>query len=100
MKKRNFVYVLSKRDNYELPEFVADTLEELSVLTGFSFNCLYMACVRNSLINNVYQIKKVKTDTFDDVDSFEDYNDFCERLMIKKNLPQSLDLFRAYCFGG
>lgn len=98
MKK--YVYVLSKNDGYALPEFVADTLKELSEMTGFKFMTLYQALVRNSLINGKYLIEKVKIDNFDDVTSFDDYNTFCERMMLRKNRPVSLDLFRAYCFGG
>lgn len=97
MKKRDYVYVVSKVDDKELPEFVADTLEELSAMTGFSLMCLYKACVRHSVIAGIYQVEKIDINTFDDVDSFEDYNTFCKRLMIKSSNPDSLELFRLYC---
>ncbi len=100
MKNTKFIYVISKRDDLELPEFYADTLKELSAMSGYGFDCLRKACKRGSLIDNLYQIKKVQLDDkFDDIDSFDDYDVFCKRLFLKKSHPVSLDLFRAYCYG-
>lgn len=99
MKKSNYVYVVSKRDDYELPEFVADTLKELSLMTGYKIITLFQACDRGSLIDGMYQVKKIRTDIFDDANSFEDYSIFCEKMLLKKSRPLSLDLFRAYCLG-
>lgn len=99
MKNKNYVYVISSRDDLELPEFVADTFKELAMMTGYQLSTLHKACRRNSLINNTYQIEKVRTDIFDDFDNFDDYIEFCHRLMLKPNRPLSLDLFKAYCYG-
>ena len=100
MKNKKFIYVISKKDDLELPEFYADTLKELSVMSGYGFDCLLKACKRGSLVDKLYQVKKVPLDErFDDKDSFEDYDIFCKRLFIKQSNPTSLDLFMAYCCG-
>lgn len=100
MKKQNFIYVVTKNDDLELPEFYDDTLKGLSEMTGYSFDCLFKAFKRGSIFDGKYRINKVMLDDkFDDFDSFEDYDIFCKKLLLQKSSPSSLDLFKAYCCG-
>lgn len=100
MKQVKSTYVFISNDELELPIVVADTLEEIALLTGFNWLCLQRACLRNSLIAGQYRIKKV--DIRDDEDRFNDLFDY-KKFCLKENIPEnnfkSLQRYRQYVYG-
>lgn len=99
MKNTNYVYLLVKNDDLELPIFVADTLEELSNMSDIPFMTLYQACVRNSVIQTRYRVRHVDIRDPEERFLFKDYKDFCKQNNLKESKFSSLQRFRAYCYG-
>lgn len=94
------VYVFIKSDELELPIAVADTLEEIELLTGFNWYLLQKACLRNSLIAGQFRIKKI--DIREDIDRFNDISDykkFCQTENIAENKFSSLQKYRQFIYG-
>lgn len=101
MKEIKYTYVFVENDGLELPIFIADTLMEISNLTGFNLGCLYYAVLRNSLIAGKYRIRKVDfRDPDEKFNNITDYLTFCKKENIKSNDFKSLQRYRQYCFGG
>lgn len=53
------VYGLFTADEYELPVVYADSLKELSFLSGFPLSTLFSAMVRGSCIGKKYKVEKI-----------------------------------------
>ena len=94
-KKCNYIYTFSMADMYELPMAVADTLEDLSKLTGFGKTTLCMALERNSVVAGSFRVRKVLVN--DSEFNFEDYIEFCKTEDLKPSSAISLQKFKEYC---
>ena len=99
MKKNYYEYLFVKADELELPMLIADSLEELSILSGFNFDCLWKAICRNSIIAGQFRVRKVDIRDPEEKFSWEEYKVFCKREGLKESYFKSLQQFRNECFG-
>lgn len=99
MKKNYFEYIFVKADEFELPMMSADTLEKLSSMCGYNFDCLCKAVKRNSLIAGQFRVRKVDIRDPEEKFSWEEYKVFCEKEGLKQGYFKSLQRFRNECFG-
>ena len=100
MKKYDYVYELVTSDRFEFTIQQADSLEEMSKLTGFDINTLKKALIRDSVIAGYYKIYKV--DLREPEEQFCDvkkYKKFCVSNNLDENNTESLIAYRKYCFG-
>ncbi len=94
------VYELVTADKYELPICVADSLDEMSMMTGFNFNTLYSAFAKSSLIAKKYRLYSV--DVRDPIEkfNFNDYKVFCRSKALRECDFNSLEQYKRQCYGG
>ena len=90
MKKHNYVYLLVENNEYEFPVHIADTMAEMSILTGYSVTKLLNALHRESDIDG-YKIYKVDiSEPTEDKEiqeefgfilsaDFDEYKEFCKK---------------------
>ena len=99
MKNKNYVYVLTKNDDLELPMIVADTIEEISILSKIPYFILYRHCRNNRSIFNQYRIREIDIRDPEEKFVFEEYNNFCLKENLSPSHFKSLMRFRRECFG-
>lgn len=99
MKKNYYVYSLVTADKFEWSVASADTLEELSKISGYSFDCLYKACKRKSVINNMYRVRKIDIRDVGENFNFEEYKAYCKKHKLKESNFASLQQYRQFCYG-
>lgn len=58
-RNRGYVYMLVTADAYEIPAMIADSLAELSSLSGISNKTLATARLKNSKIQGKYYIRRI-----------------------------------------
>lgn len=93
------VYMLTNNDVLQLPLLVADSLEELSRLTGFNDSTLCLAISRNSVLSGRYLVKRIDIREPEEKFNFEDFYQFCSKNSIASTNFKSLQRFREDCFG-
>lgn len=94
------VYVLCKNDELQLPIIVTDTLQEMSLFTGYAFTTLFQAYLRKSIIAKRYLLLKVNIEEPEDkFNNLEEYLRYCSVHNLKPNRLTTLDEYREVCFG-
>lgn len=99
-QKPNYVYLLVTNDKSELPVSLgADTLKELSLITGFSYNELSHSLYHHYLVNRRYKVIKVDIREPEDRFNYEDYKLYCWTNQIPVGSFKSLEQFKKHCYG-
>lgn len=99
-KQPTSVYLLVTNDKYELPVSLgADTLKELSKITGFSYYELLNSLYHNYLVSRKYKVIKVDIREPESRFDYEDYKKYCWTNQIPVDSFKSLEQFKKYCYG-
>lgn len=91
------VYMIVTADEFELPVCLADTMLELSVLSGYNLNTLYSAYLRNMPLACRYNVIKVNIEEPEDRFNFEDYTKFCKENGLSVGNSNNLEKYWGLC---
>lgn len=107
MKKYDYIYLLVENDEYEFPVQVAETLAEMSLLTGYSVTKLIHALHRESNLDGhkLYKVDvsependselQAEFDLMLDTD-FEEYKVFCKNNNLNYKDYKSFDKYKEF----
>lgn len=98
MRNRD-VYILYNDDKYQLPIYVADTLKELSELSGIYIKTLRKSLFENTTIINNLKVEKVDISEPDDKYTEETYKEYCKSENLSVGSFSSHKTFAKWCYG-
>lgn len=94
----NFVYLLVTADKFELPVMEADTIKELSEMTGYSQGTIKSAIFRASVLDNKFRIVKVDIREPEEMFTEKEYIKYCKENKLEVKSFDSIIKFKDYCY--
>lgn len=98
-KYNKFVYIIYQDDRLQLPIYVADSLSEMSELTGLHLKFLNRVLSGNETFLNNYKIEKVDIREPEEKFTETEYKKFCKKHNLQAGSFSSQKMFAKYCYG-